>query len=422
MKNSFLVVFALLLLCARVNSQPKVGPCDIFPANNPWNVDVSDTVKYPTNKLSDTYIAHLNANRGGRRYLHPDFGHDSTYGIPYEVVSGSQPFVTITYNAYGDQSDPGPYPIPPDALVEGGANSGGDQHVLVVDTGNCVLYELYSSTKNPDNSWTAASGAVFDLSANHYRPDTWTSADAAGLPIYPGLVRYDEVQSGEIKHAVRFTTDTTSRAWIFPARHHAGSRNDTTWPPMGLRLRLKAGFDLSPYKGQVLVILKALKKYGMILADNGSGWFISGSTDTRWNDDTLSALKNVLGSAFEVVDMGYRIETDNDTITLPGDSLPVTQTPVREVQTSSQNISLSQNAPNPFGEMTNVEYRIPNNEKITLNVYNALGRQVAELVNGFMGGGEHMAVFNAAGLPGGVYIVRLQADGAVVQRMMQVLR
>ncbi len=191
---------------------------------------------------------------------------------------------------------------------------------------------------------------------------------------------------------------------------------------MGLRLRLKAGFDLSPYKGQVLVILKALKKYGMILADNGSGWFISGSTDTRWNDDTLSALKNVLGSAFEVVDMGYRIETDNDTITLPGDSLPVTQTPVRELQTSPQNISLSQNAPNPFGEMTNVEYRIPNNEKITLNVYNALGRQVATLVNGFVGGGEHTATFNAAGLSAGVYIARLQAGGSVLQRMMQVVR
>jgi hypothetical protein len=172
----------------------------------------------------------------------------------------------------------------------------------------------------------------------------------------------------------------------------------------------------------VLVILKALKKYGMILADNGSSWFISGSTDTRWNDDTLGAIKQVPGSAFEVVDMGYRIETDNDTITLPGDSLPIVQTYVRQAQTSPQNISLDQNAPNPFSEMTNVEYRIPNNEKITLNVYNVLGKQVAELVNGFMGVGEHTAVFNAAGLPGGVYIIRLQADGAVIQRMMQVLR
>ncbi|HZV12855.1 MAG TPA: T9SS type A sorting domain-containing protein, partial [Candidatus Kapabacteria bacterium] len=537
--------------------------------------------------------------------------------------------------------DPGPFPIPPDAMVEGGRDPSnqGDRHVLIVDTSRSKLYEFWQAIKDAsDNDWSSSNGATFDLSANKYRPDSWTSADAAGLPIFPGLVRYDEVQSGEITHAVRFTTDTTCRAWIFPARHQAGRYNDTTYPPMGLRLRLKAGFDLSPYKGQVLVILKALKKYGMILADNGSSWFISGATDTRWNDDTLSAIKQVPGSAFEVVDMGYRIETDNDTITIPGDSLPTGNTSgvgdtnapvldadqltngslstilrdtaglaqdgnnktgigwiysgpapdttynfndtvllptfqagdstarvhiqvsdlrnnahgalyvadrlgnhatyyfnyiadsvavskplldfgnvpqgtsavdsitirnpllqnvtidsiwllhgkqfsivsgaappaftlqpgttrniavkfntvvsfnnivssdtlmvkfdlfsrplaivqgtsattgVNEPMTTPEEITLSQNIPNPFADKTVLHFTAPDNTHVLLNVYDMLGRQVAVLVNGFVAGSEHSATFSASGMPAGIYIARLQTGSTIVQRMMQVLR
>lgn len=419
MKKSFLFVFAFLFFYTRANSQPQIGSCKIFPANNPWNIDISDTVKYPTNKISDAYLAHMSSGT----HLHPDFGSDPSYGIPFDVVGIDQPLVQMTYTAYGDQSDPGPFPIPPDALVEASGDPKGDHHVLIVDTGRCMLYEFWRAQKDSaDNNWSSANGATFDLSSNHYRPDTWTSGDAAGLPMYPGLVRYDEVQSGEITHAVRFTMNTTSRAWIFPARHHAGSVDDTTYPPMGLRLRMKADFDLSSYKGQALVILKALKKYGMILADNGSNWYISGSTDTRWNDDTVGAIKKVPGSAFEVVDMGYRIETDGDTITLPGDSLPVTQTSVKESQVTPQTILLAQNAPNPFSSTTNIEYRIPNDGLLTLNVYDALGREVATLVDGFVPGGEHSAMFNASGLSAGVYVARLQAGNIILQRMMQVLR
>ncbi|HET7153725.1 MAG TPA: T9SS type A sorting domain-containing protein [Candidatus Kapabacteria bacterium] len=331
----------------------------------------------------------------------------------------------MTYNLYGDQSDPGPFPIPPDALVEASGDPNGDHHVLIVDTGRCMLYEFWRAQKDStDDNWSSANGATFALSSNHYRPDTWTSGDAAGLPIFPGLVRYDEVRSGEITHAVRFTTDTSSKAWIFPARHHAGKYFDTTYPPMGLRLRLKAGYDISGFTGESLIILKALKKYGMILADNGGSWFISGATDNRWtvNDDNdLNHLKSVPGSAFEVVDMGYRIETDGDTITLPGDSLPVTQTPVRET-VPPLNFSLDQNAPNPFSNNTVLHFITPANTRVMLNVYDALGRQVTTLVNGLVTAGEHTAAFSATGLPAGVYFARLQTGGTVIQRMMQVLR
>jgi len=327
MKKLYLLFFASFLTAGftstMLQAQPVVGTHEIFPANNPWNIDISDTVKYPTNKLSNSYITNINQYR---QFLHPDFGSDSTYGIPYEVVGAAQPLVTMTYNLYGSESDPGPFPIPPSALVEGGRSpsNNGDRHVLIVDTARNKLYEFWQAVKDAsDNNWSSSNGATFDLTRNLYRPDGWTSGDAAGLPIFPGLVRYDEVQAGAINHALRFTVQKSSKAWIFPARHEAGSSTDTTtYPPMGLRLRLKAGFDLSPYTGQSLVILTALKKYGMIVADNGSAWFISGCTDLRWDDNALSPIKNVPGSAFEVVDMGYRIETNSDTISLPGDSLP----------------------------------------------------------------------------------------------------
>jgi hypothetical protein len=244
---------------------------------------------------SATYVARLDSFRAA---LHPDFGSDPTYGIPYVVVGGNQPFVPITFTAYGSESDPGPYPVPLTAPVE----AGGDRHVLVADTGNCHLYEMYDSHQ-AGNGWTAGSGAVFDLRSDGLRPDTWTSADAAGLPILPGLVRYDEVAAGVINHALRFTVDSSQDGFIHPATHQAGVA-DSSLPPMGARFRLKASFDLAPFHGETLVILTALKRYGMIVADNGSSWFISGSTDSRWNDADLGQLKSVPGSEFEVVATG----------------------------------------------------------------------------------------------------------------------
>lgn len=267
----------------------------VFPADNAWNTDISAK---PIDGLSATLIAAC-----GVRNLHPDFG--TVYGIPYALAGGSTPKRPITFD-YADESDPGPYPIPADAPIEGGASSSGDRHVLVVDTLNWKLYELYDAhPMNGGASWHAGSGAVFDLSSNQLRPMYWTSADAAGLPIFPGLVRYDEVvQRGVIDHAVRFTCPRTQKGFISPARHYASSDPSSSLPPMGMRVRLKASFDVSTYPADVQVILRAMKKYGMIVADNGSGWFVSGAPDPRWNDSNLDALKRVPSSAFEVVQMG----------------------------------------------------------------------------------------------------------------------
>ena len=223
-------------------------------------------------------------------------------GIPFNVVPGTQPKVSVTFD-YFDESDPGPYPIPPGATIEGGAQSTGDRHVLAVDQNNCVLYETFSSYPQPDGSWAAGSGAVFDLRLNGLRPAGWTSADAAGLPILPGLVRYEEVASGEIRHALRFTAPQTRRAYVWPARHYASSLTASNYPPMGQRFRLKADVNISGFFPEVQVILRALKKYGMILADNGSAWYLSGAPDLGWNNGHLvDELRMITGADFEAVD------------------------------------------------------------------------------------------------------------------------
>ena len=276
---------------------PTLAGCPMFPADNPWNQDISSLQVHPN---SADYIARINST--GNKYLHADFGSFLGYGIPYTVVPGTQPLVPITFDEYGDESDPGPYPIPPDAPIEGGTDSTGDRHVLVLNSGECKLYELYHARQDQSGpGWTAGSGAVFTMTSNVLRPEGWTSADAAGLPILPGLVRYDEVAAGAINHAVRFTVWRTQRAYIHPATHFASSSTDPYLPPMGLRLRLKASYDIARFTGQARVILNALKKYGMLVADNGSSWFISGASDSRWNDDDLNQLKTVPGSAFEAV-------------------------------------------------------------------------------------------------------------------------
>lgn len=271
-----------------------LGSCRVFPADNAWNQDVS---ALPVHANSANYIASI----GSTTTLHADFGGAGEYGIPYITVPGTQPLTSITFDAYGDESDPGPYPIPLDAPIEGGGV--GDAHVLAVDRDNCKLYELYAASPG-QSGWTAASGAVFDLTSNALRPEGWTSADAAGLPIFPGLVRYDEVKSGRIDHALRFTVSRSQAAYLHPATHFASSSTDPNRPPMGLRVRLRADFDLSPYEGDALVILTAMKTYGMIVADNGSSWYVTGAADPRWDDDDLNQLKTVPGSAFEVVDTG----------------------------------------------------------------------------------------------------------------------
>lgn len=274
----------------------------VFPADNPWNQDIS---QMPVDANSNNLISSIGMNTT----LHPDFGtvyNGAPNGIPYIVVAGSQSPVPINFTAYGNQSDPGPYPVPANAPIEGGPSSTGDRHVIVIDRDNWKLYEMYSSyPQNGGASWNADSGALFDLNSNAVRPAGWTSADAAGLPIFPGLVRYDEVfEQGEIKHALRFTAQNTRRAYVYPARHFASNDTSVNRPPMGMRVRLKASFDISTFSPRIQVILRAMKTYGMILADNGSNWYISGAPDPRWSDNELNALKTIRGSNFEVVQMG----------------------------------------------------------------------------------------------------------------------
>lgn len=278
-----------------------------FPADNAWNTDISNA---PVEPASATLIASIGLDTG----LHPDFGaglyNGAPIGIPYVVVAGSQARVAIRYTAYGDESDPGPYPVPADAPIEGGAASTGDRHVLVIDRDNDRLYELGRAFRNADGSWNADCGAVFHLDSNTVRPGGepgWTSADAAGLPIFPGLARYDEAALGPggIRHALRFTASRTRRAYVPPATHWASSDTSAARPPMGLRVRLKASYVVpSNFSAETRALLQAMKTYGLILADNGSNWYVSGAPDDRWNNDALtSELRQVRGRDFEVVRM-----------------------------------------------------------------------------------------------------------------------
>lgn len=292
---------------------PIVGGCDVFPPGDIWNMPV-DTLPVAAN--SSAYVATIGASAN----VHADFGSGTwdggPIGIPFTTVPGTQPKVKIVFD-YDDESDPGPYPIPPNAPIEGGKNGDGDRHVLVVDRDACKLYELYLAYPQPDNSWEAGSGAVYDLKSHHLRPAGWTSADAAGLPILPGLVRYSEVASGQIKHAIRFTAPQTRKAYVWPARHYASDLTGSQYPPMGQRFRLKAGFDISGFSPDVQVILKALKKYGMILADNGSSWYLSGAPDSRWDNDVLHELHSVPGSSFEAVDCSSLKVSSNSGLSKP---------------------------------------------------------------------------------------------------------
>ncbi len=291
-------MFCVAAVTIAAQAQPHLGYCAVFPANNIWNTSVD---KLPVDANSDRYVATI----GSTQPAHPDFGSGlwdgGPIGIPFITVPGTQAKVTVTFD-YDSESDHGGYPVPANAPIEGGPASTGDRHVLVVDRDNCVLYELYAAYPQANGSWHAGSGAIFDLKSNALRPATWTSADAAGLPILPGLLRYDEVAAGEILHAVRFTAPQTRNTYIWPARHEASDLTAANYPPMGQRFRLKASFDISGYDPAVQVILRGLKKYGMILADNGSSWYIGGAPDDRWDNDTLHQITQLRGTDFEAVD------------------------------------------------------------------------------------------------------------------------
>lgn len=265
--------------------------CAIFPANNPWNQDISKALVHWN---SGAYVSAI----GLTHTLHPDFGENQGYGIPVTVAGTSTKDVPVRFREYADESDMGPYPIPSDARIEAGS----DAHLIILSLSRCKLYELFAAKKE-QGGWAASSGAIFDLRSNALRPAGWTSADAAGLPIYPGLVKYEEVAAGKILHAIRFTAPRTQDAYIHPATHQAGSANPNL-PPMGLRLRLKQSYDISKLSGQAKVIAEAMKTYGLILADNGSPWFFQGATDPRWKDEELNQLKTIPGSAFEAVETG----------------------------------------------------------------------------------------------------------------------
>lgn len=270
------------------SAAPQIGGCPMLPDDNIWNTPIEALGRDPR---SDAYIASIGADQA----FHPDFGSDPTYGIPYAVVPQGQPTVGVAFD-YADESDQVGYPIPANPPIEAGS----DHHILLVQQGTCKLFELWDA-RQVGGAWQAGSGAVFDLRSNALRPDTWTSADAAGLPILPGLVRRDEVLAGEIKHALRFTAERTRKAHIWPARHDASSITDLNVPPMGQRFRLKASVNVNRFPAYVRPILVAMQRYGLILADNGSNWYVSGANDTGWDDEALNTLKSLRGSDFEAI-------------------------------------------------------------------------------------------------------------------------
>jgi hypothetical protein len=296
----FACAAALLLggAAARATPLPGAPHCSIFPANNAWNTRV-DTLPVAPNS------AQLIASIGLTTGLHPDFGSGlydgQPIGIPFDIVSKSTPRSRVSFD-YADESDKGPYPIPKTVHIEGGNASTGDRHALLIDKDACKLYELYALYPK-GSGWKAGSGAIWSLTSNKLRPLGWTSADAAGLPIFPGLARYDEVARGVIDHALRFTVEHTRMAYVYPARHFASSSNDPSLPPMGTRVRLKASVDISGFPRQARIVLQALKTYGMIVADNGSNWYISGAPNPHWNNDDLHTLGRITGADFEVVDV-----------------------------------------------------------------------------------------------------------------------
>jgi hypothetical protein len=419
-------LFMFFLLCVpAVHAQRMsdyTGP--VFPPDNALNTRIDSLPVLPNS-------ANLVASIGANTALHPDFG--TTYddngtlvpsGIPYNVVGAAQPLVPIVFTLYGDESDPGPWPIPANPFIEGVFDwrtaSNGDRHLLVVDSSNLCLYESGNVTGNSDGSaWQGSGGAVFHLDSDTLRPETWTSADAAGLPIFPLLIRYDEVEralaaGGELHHTIRFTVVNSRRAYVWPARHYASGSTDTNRPAMGQRFRLKASVDISAFSPRMQVILRTMKLYGLIVADNGSNWFFQGTHDDRWDDNDLNTLKSLHGSDFEAVDISpwkSRPGFDRNSGRVPPEPASTsTRFPANPIPDA---VTLYQNFPNPFNPSTQIQFALPRGSLVDLSVSNILGQRVATIAHEFLQAGSHRIRFDGSGLASGPYFLYLRADRAV---------
>ena len=370
MRPSSFSVLALAFLAASTASAqaPVIGACTVLPADNIWNTPVD---QFPVSGNSSAWVTTI----GPTKTAHADFGaglyDGGPIGIPYLTVPGSQTKYPATFQ-YADESDPGPYAIPLNAPIEGGSQSTGDRHTLAIDTDHCILYELYAAYPQ-SAGWAAGSGAIFNLLSNALRPSGWTSTDAAGLPVFPGLVRYDEVAAGAIRHAIRFTVPQTQRAFVWPARHYASSLTGTQYPPMGARFRLRASFDISGFSAANQVILRALQKYGMMLADNGSAWYLSGAPDDRWNNDDLHNLGQLKGSDFEAVDVSSLMIDPNSGQARQSTTVGVTVTP------SSATVPVN------------------GTQQFTASVTNATTQTVNWTVNGAPGGNSSVGLVSTTG-------------------------
>lgn len=309
-----LVVLAAAPALAGTSRNLPGTSCPAFPANNVWHADVS---RLPVHPRSAQWLSRMSPTSK----LHPDFGpsygaQSVPYGIPITYVSGTHAKVSVRFD-YASESDRVGYPLGSDTQVEGGQWTSGDRHTVVVDRTYCRVYETWA-TRRSGSAWLAGSGATWNLKSNALRPAGWTSADAAGLPILPGLLRYDEVAAGSVDHAIRFTTDVTDRLYLWPARHHAGSVSDHSYPPMGARFRLKASFPISSYRADTQVVLRAMKRYGLMLADNGSPWYFQGTADSRWASAMLDQLKRIPASAFEAVNQAsLRVDPNSAAVRTP---------------------------------------------------------------------------------------------------------
>ena len=391
----------------------------VFPENHALNTPID---KLPVHPNSDAYINSIGTNVS----LHPDFGTEwngSPIGIPYNVVGASQTLVPITFVNWPDESDAGPWPVPQDPFIETvfdwSIESSGDRHMLIVDTSNYILYESGRTYgNNSGTEWEGSCGAIFNLNSNELRTDTWTSADAAGLPIFPLLIRFDEVEkavqsSGEIPHAIRFTTDTSQKAYIWPARHFASSSTDNKYPPMGMRFRLKSDFDISGYSPRVQAILRTFKKYGLILADNGSNWYFQGTHDDRWDDNEIGELKSINGSNFEAVDISSWLNSpqfDSNSAAVPSDASGYNITKLKH---DNSNLKVF---PNPVSSSCIIKYNISCSGLVKIMITDITGKIIEEPVCSFHKQGSYEYMYNASKLPAGIFYIisNVQHDNTVV--------
>ena len=431
MKKALFAIQILFCFLSVISAQNMTDVnIQVFPTNHALNTPIDQLPVHPN---SDMYVESIGIDEN----LHPDFGTQwnnggtmQPIGIPYNVVGAGQAFIPITFVIWPDESDPGPWPIPQEPFIETvfdwRTESNGDRHMLIVDTGNYMLYETGRTLGNASGTaWEGSCGASFNLNSNELRTDTWTSADAAGLPLFPLLVRYDEVEKavatgGEIPHAIRFTTDTTQKAYVWPARHYASPYTDIKYPPMGMRFRLKANFDISGFSPRVQAILRTFKKYGIIVADNGANWFISGTHDDRWNDDEVGELKSIPGSNFEAVDIQPWLnspEFNPNSAAVPASGVVSNQ----DLTFNSFNITLSQNYPNPARTITNINYSISDDCEVSLIIRDILGNEKVVISNENHQKGNYSTKINVSDFSAGIYYYSLYASGEMKTGKMIIL-